>query len=442
MRVRILSLAVLTWSGIAAATEPPYDRVFPVRPAIETPNLPDNMFEADGDDPAIWVHLSSPRRSLVVTAVKDGGARVYDLEGKLVQTIDPVIRADGEGRINNVDVAYGLRLPGGGTIDVAVGSDRALDVIRVWRIRPNATVPLVEVTADPDRRAFPRRPRSDGPGLEANPVDDQNTAYGLTLWHDRDAQRLFAVVTQRGQPRLGLFRLRARADGMVAVEFERDWLFPAVHDGQDLRIENDDDPLRDWSPQFEGLTVDQRTGVLYAGQEDVGIWRIDLKTGRADTRPFYETRGSTSSSFNEPRSVISRDVEGLCIYYGPGRSGYLLASSQGNAHGDQPTPDAPWDDSFAVFELRMGTPKLLGSFRIRRNHGIDAVQESDGAEVLSTGLPGFAQGLFVTQDGYNNDILSGDPEASNFKYVPWERIARSFDPPLMIAPGAWNPRRP
>jgi hypothetical protein len=54
---------------------------------------------------------------------------------------------------------------------------------------------------------------------------------------------------------LGLFRLRAWANGRVAVEFVRDWLFPAVHDGQDLRIENENDSLRDWSPHCEGLTV-------------------------------------------------------------------------------------------------------------------------------------------------------------------------------------------
>lgn len=441
MRVVVASLFAVLVGVDAHANQTPYP-IAPVRPALETPGLPDNAFEADGDDPAIWVHPTRPRRSLVVTAVKDGGMRVYDLAGDLVQTIDPVSSDAGDGRINNVDVAYGLRLPGGGRIDVAVGTDRALDVIRVYRIHPGAGVPLTEVTAFPTRRAFPRRPRAEGTGLEDNPLDDQNTAYGLALWHDRDARRLIAVVNQRGTARLGAFTLRARGDGQVVVEFERDYLFPAVHDGQDLRIENEDDPRLDWSPQFEGLVVDQRRGILYAGQEDVGIWRVDLKTGRADAAPFYETRGSSKSSFFEPGSVISRDVEGLCIYYGPGRQGYLIASSQGNAHGEAPTPDAPYDDSFAVFELRFGAPKLLGSFRVRKTAGIDAVQESDGADVISTGLPGFGQGLFVTQDGYNDDFLTGEPEATNFKYVPWERIARSFDPPLLIAPGAWNPRRP
>ena len=441
MRKLVAASVAMLLSGAAHTIAAPYD-VAEVRPVIETPGLPENAFEADADDPAIWVHPTRPSRSLIVTAVKDGGMRVYDLAGALVQTIDPVSASVGEGRINNVDVAYGLVVPGGGTIDVAVASDRALDVIRVYRLDSGAGTPLTEVTAFPARRAFPERLQVDGPGLEANPLDDQNTVYGLALWHDRARARLLAAVTQRGTPRIGLFRLTARADGKVVVALERDFRFPATHDGQDLRVENEDDPLRDWSTQFEGLVVDQRTGVLFAGQEDVGIWRIDLKTGTRGGRPFYETRGSRKSSFFEPGSVVSRDVEGLCIYYGPGRSGYLIASSQGNAHGEAPTPDAPFDDSFVVFELRTGAPRLLGSFRVRKNGPIDAVQESDGADVLSTGLPGFEQGLFVTQDGYNDDILSGDPEATNFKYVPWERIARSFDPPLRISPGAWNPRRP
>ena len=235
MRAIVLSSLALLWGGAAWATQPPYTRVVQVKPSIETPNLPDNAFESDGDDPAIWIHPTKQRQSLVVTAVKDGGVRVYDLDGKPLQTIDPVVRADGVGRINNVDVAYGLRLPGGGSIDVALGSDRALDVIRIWRIDPGEASPLTEVTADPDLSAFPQRPKTTSPGLEDNPVEDQNTAYGLALWRDRDAHRLFAVVTQRGEPRLGLFRLRARADSKVAVLFVHDWVFPDTHDGQDLR---------------------------------------------------------------------------------------------------------------------------------------------------------------------------------------------------------------
>ncbi|WP_428978592.1 hypothetical protein [Chenggangzhangella methanolivorans] len=47
----------------------------------------------------------------------------------------------------------------------------------------------------------------------------------------------------------------------------------------------------------------------------------------------------------------------------------------------------------------------------------------------------------MTQDGYKGDIFSGDPSQTNFKFVPWEKIAESFTPKLMIAPKAFDPRR-
>jgi myo-inositol-hexaphosphate 3-phosphohydrolase len=64
-----------------------------------------------------------------------------------------------------------------------------------------------------------------------------------------------------------------------------------------------------------------------------------------------------------------------------------MASSQG-------------DNSFAVFD-RQGTNAFIGSFAVAEAGGIDSVQESDGADVTPVALPGFAQGLFITQDGDN-----------------------------------------
>jgi 3-phytase len=436
-----------------------------VPPSAETPNLPGKpatAVEADADDPAVWIHPTAREKSLVAAAVKDGGIRVYDLSARLVQTVLPARTDKGDGRINNVDVAYGLKFPGGRTADVVVATDRGLDVIRVFRIDGDAGKPLVEITAKPSRRAFPERPRDDGTGAIANPLDDQNTAYGLALWK-RPNGEVLAVATQRGEPRLGLFRLEPKANGTVDVAYVRDFRFPVRFRGQDLRQENDDNPDKDWSPQFEGLVVDQRTGILYAGEEDVGLWRIDLgeecnrrhrcgSSGAAGPaaagvplKPFYTTRGAPGSPFRERSSHIARDVEGLTIYYGKADTGYLLASSQGQAHGDERAPEPPYDDTFAVFRLDgAATPRFLGSFRVGRSKdgAIDAVQESDGAEVISTELPGFPGGLFITQDGYDGDDFSGDVDSTNFKFVDWRAVADAFDPPLAITPGAYDPRRP
>ncbi|BBE72510.1 phytase [Oharaeibacter diazotrophicus] len=437
-------LALLLASAAPAFAGAPV--VAEVKPTLETtPPLPDNDYESDADDPAVWVAPNARYASFVATAVKKGGIRVYDLSGKRIQVIDPQKTDEGKGRINNVDVAYGVKLKNGRTVDVVVASDRALDRIRVYQVAPGKAEPLVDVTPADPARAFPKRPLADGTGLEDNPLDDQHTAYGLTTWSNRTTGKPLVIVTQRGEPRLGVFRLEPQKGGKIVAKFLFDYRVPVVHDGQSLREESDD-PKKDWSPQFEGLVVDQRNGILYAGQEDVGIWRIDLKKGaKAVPTLVYETRGSTESSFHEPTSVIARDVEGLCIYYGRNGTGYLLASSQGGAHGDNPSADAPYDDSFAVFGLKgTATPKLLGSYRVAAKGGIDAVQESDGAEVISNALPGFPRGLFVTQDGYDDDLdgLSGETPQQNFKFVSWPAIAARFSPPLAVTPGAFDPRKP
>ncbi|MDQ2696595.1 MAG: phytase, partial [Pseudomonadota bacterium] len=99
-----------------------------------------------------------------------------------------------------------------------------------------------------------------------------------------------------------------------------------------------------------------------------------------------------------------------------------IASSQG-------------DDAFVVYR-REGDNDYLMTFQIAAGNGIDGVSDSDGIDVTNAPLgDAFPQGLFVAQDGKNDD------GHQNFKLVPWERIATAIDPPLRIDT-AWDPRRP
>lgn len=424
-----------------AAASPAGPAIAEVAPAAETaPGLPDGGAEGDADDPSVWLHPTDPARSLIIATGKGAGLRVYDLAGKLVQRIDAVT----DGRYNNVDVAYGLRRPDGTLMDVAVASDRGRDGLRVWRIDGDAATPLTDITAADQPQVFPTRRAADGSGEVANPVTDQHSAYGLTLWHDKASGQVHAIVAQRKEARLAQQRLVVREDGTVSHERVRHWDFPYSHRGQDLTVENDDDPALDWQSQFEGLVVDGDRALLFAGQEDVGLWRIDLASGKADDKPFYETRGSAKSPFNNPESRIVRDVEGLALYRGADGKGYLIASSQGDAHGDSQSPDPDGlHDTFAVFE-RDGDNRYLGSFRIKAANGIDAVQECDGAELVSFPLPGYPQGLLIVQDGYNDDLnnMSGEPGATNFKLVSWEAVVAAFPVPLPVPAGGHDPRAP
>ena len=95
---------------------------------------------------------------------------------------------------------------------------------------------------------------------------------------------------------------------------------------------------------------------------------------------------------------LEAEVEGLAIAYGPGRSGYLIASSQGN-------------NSFAVY--RREDNDYVKTFTIEGADGIDAVEETDGIEVTTRDLgEAFPDGLLVAHDG------SDDGGRTNFKLVP------------------------
>lgn len=87
--------------------------------------------------------------------------------------------------------------------------------------------------------------------------------------------------------------------------------------------------------------------------------------------------------------MTAREVEGLTVHYDT-EARYLPAPSQGGAHGDGPLPDAPHDDSFAVFRI--------------------------------------------------GDGLDGETAATNFKLVDWATISGGFTPPLEINTG-YDPRK-
>jgi 3-phytase len=201
-------------------------------------------------------------------------------------------------------------------------------------------------------------------------------------------------------------------------------------------------------PQVEGMTVDAGRGLLFAAQEDVGIWKIAVSPKGFGGAPALIERvrefGAPYELIPDPEDPgefeceitgeappgvggehISADVEGLTIYRGAFGSGYLLASSQR-------------DDTFSAFNDR-GLGEHLGTFEIADGQGIDGVQESDGAAVVNVPLGGlFSRGLFVTHDG--DDENADGRDATNFKLVRWQDVARAFDPPLRIDPFGWFPR--
>ena len=395
--LRRLPLLPLLLASAAFASVPEVKPVLETQPVFDTDaeNAPAGSRLGDADDPAIWLHPTDPARSLVAGALKDGGLDVYDLSGAVVQSFSP------EGaRYNNVDVLYGFPLAGEAT-DLFVASDRNNDLLAVYAIDP-ASGTLADVTD-------PQSPLIFTPEGEAS--NAETTAYGIATYRDSASGRFYAFVSRRETNELAQLELVAR-DGRVGWEAVRTvkLTLPETYDGD--------------NPQVEGMVVDAELGIAYLAQEQVGIWKLTAdpaSTGQPELiHPLDDT-------------VLTADAEGLTIYYGPDGTGYLLASSQGS--------------STLVVYARDGNNRYLGSFQVAASGDLDGVEESDGSMVLNVPLgEAFPQGLLVVHDGLNDPelLLEDEGELENvstaFKFVPWQRIAEAFDPPLLIDTESFSPR--
>jgi 3-phytase/alkaline phosphatase D len=369
-----------------------------IAPLVETPSLNRAEDDADADDPAIYVDPTNPEKSLVITALKDGGLAVYDLDGKEVQRITPE-----EIRYNNVDLVYGFEL-GGQSVDLAVASDRRNDTLAVWAIDP-ATRQLKDVTA---------KALSDAAASIFGIDDGSQTAYGLATYTSPVNGKSYVFVSQREGDQVAQLELVDNGQGQIDVKLVRTLQVPIPAGGE----------LED--AQVEGMVADRELGYLYVGQEKVGIWKFQAE-------PTASTTGTLIEPVKPAGNVLTADVEGLTIYYAANGKGYLLASSQG-------------DSSYAVFS-REGNNDFLGRFVI--DDGIDGVEESDGADVTNVALGSkFPNGLLVVHDGSNEpaQVTEDDGEVqnfnTNFKLVPWDSVAKGFAETLAIDTGGYNPRQP
>ncbi len=379
-----------------------------VTPTVETrPALLDDGTKpfsqrADADDPAVYVNATDSSKSLVVTSVKNGGLRIYDLAGNLLQTINP---SNPDIRYNNVDLQYGFTL-GGQKVDIAVASDRNNDKLAIFKIDANGTNGnfLTNITDTSAATIFQAAP------FTGSFSPSSRSSYGLTIYRSPVTKDFYVFTSRRQTGDIAQLKLVDKGNGTIGYELVRNFTVPTTGT---------------IDPQTEGMVVDQETGFLYIGQENVGIWKYNAEPNSSNVGTLIDKVKPLGG-----KNLIE-DVEGLTIYYGKDGAGYLFASSQG-------------DNSFAAY-AREGSNQYLGRFAVGNNGSIDSVQESDGAEVINVPLgSNFPFGAFITQDGSNDPavIASGENISSNFKLVPFENIANAFSTPLKIDTTSFNPRIP
>ncbi|MDX2222448.1 MAG: phytase [Rhodospirillaceae bacterium] len=304
------------------------------------------------DDPAIWVDAADPARSVIIGTNKKGGLEIYDLTGARLS-----VRADG--RINNVDIRQ----------DVAFG-DRRLDIVAATN-RTDKTIALYRF----DGATRELRPLA--PAIPSGLADP----YGLCLYRSAADGALY-VFANDGEGPGGMAQWRIAVDAADAVTAAEVRRFTV-------------------GSQAEGCVADDAAGVLFVGEEDVGVWRYGAEPAAGDARTAVDTTG--------PQGNLVADVEGMSIFDdrqsgGEGGGGYLIVSSQGSY-------------SYNVYDRR-APHAFRGAFAII-DGAVDGVQETDGLDVSSAVLPApFEAGLLVVQDGDNTNPAANQ----NFKLVPWAAV--------------------
>ncbi|HET8553202.1 MAG TPA: phytase [Rhodanobacteraceae bacterium] len=205
--------------------------------------------------------------------------------------------------------------------------------------------------------------------------------YGLCMYQDTAHDKTYLFINT-GEGLMRQWRLDAGDNGRVRIHRVRDFHFDS---------------------QVEGCVADDASHTLYVDEEDVGIWKLGAAPDAGDAK--------TSIDRISDNPALKSDLEGVGIYHlGNGR-GYIVASVQGN-------------DNYAVYRLE-GDHAYLGSFAVVADpaRGIDGISQTDGLEVTSRNLgPGFEHGAMIAQDGRN--VMP--QENQNYKYVPWDAIARAL----------------
>jgi 3-phytase len=297
------------------------------------------------DDPAIWIHPTDPAKSRILGTNKKQGMLVYDLQGRQTQLL-------AAGRLNNVDLRQDVRF-GAERFDLAVATQR-----------DEQAMVLFAIDAQGELREAARLPTGLG------------DIYGTCLLRTPEGG-LDAFVNDK-DGRYEHYQI-TRSGGQFGAKLARTFKLAS---------------------QPEGCVADDRSGLLFVGEEDRGLW---VTSARAD-------QPATLKMVMPVGEWLHDDVEGMGIYHGAQRS-YLVVSSQGN-------------NSYVVFDAAAPFA-VRGAFQVGLDavNGIDGASETDGLDVTSANLGGpFARGMLVVHDGYKR-MPDG---AQNYKAVAWDDIARAL----------------
>ena len=221
------------------------------------------------DDIAIWVHPTTPARSLIIGTDKRGGIAVYDLNGGERQYLAGY-------EANNVDLRAGFNA-GGQNVTLVAISEVATDTVEFFKVDPGSR--LIEPL----------------PGV----IDPRMGTSGLCMHRSLEGDIDVFVGDSSGN----------------VEQWRLDWSDGRVTGTEVRRLE--------FGSTTEGCVADDALGWVYFAEEGNAIWRFgaDPSDGTNGTRiARVKSNGG---------DVLEEDIEGLALYRSDSSRGYLVASSQG-----------------------------------------------------------------------------------------------------------------
>ena len=315
----------------------------------------------DQDDMCIWLHPDDPALSTIITSDKDKSTLfVYSLAGEELFSYALSMKP------GNIDIIYNFPLDGE-LIDVVGFNERATS---------GASFVFYKVDKQTGELS------SLGEPLTTETWSDE--LYGFCLYKSPNNNEYYAFGCDK-RSMIQQYRFFDDGTGNLVMEHKR-----TLQNGSYTNT--------------EGMVADHENGLLYAGNEEQGIYVYhadeDMSTDHFRFLPVKQ-------------DTLAADVEGLAIYYASDGKGYLLASSQGQNY-------------FSVFE-RDGENEFVQKFTVT------GVGDTDGIDVLNVPLNAtFPLGIFAC---HNGDV---SPHPVNL--VKWEDIADDNSPDLLIDTTYWNPR--
>ncbi|MGP2439345.1 phytase [Streptomyces sp. JW3] len=335
---RTSAATALAAAALLAQTASPAQAAvdFDVTATVET--APVSHSGDAADDPAIWVNPSDPAKSAVIGTDKKGALEVYDLAGTRLQ------RVSGDYG-NNVDLRGNIVISAD---DEAEDGDGAMHVYRI-----DAATRQLTHLAD---------------------IPTEVTAHGICMYQSPATGKLYAYPNSTSG-RVEQWEMAVSGSTVTATSVR----------------------LFDAGSAVEGCYADERTGKLYLGEEDVGVWAYGAEPTAGTTRTSLDSAGSGGH--------LTADVEGITA-----AGDRLFVSSQGS-------------DDYTAYDRSSGA--YLGRFAVVSGTAADDCEDTDGIDATASALgSAFPQGMFVCQDGSNS--TPGSSGDQNFKFVPLQRITASL----------------